>query len=58
VWGMQQPIDHVKDEERLHSVVGETFPSLGEGDVAESARVPDKTAVLRIVHEGELESRK
>src|SRR5438552_17130638 len=58
VWGMQQPIDHVKDEQRLHTVVGETFPGIGKSDVGEPARVPDKTAVHRIVHEGELESRK
>jgi hypothetical protein len=36
----------------LHSVVGETFPGFGKSDVGETARVPDKTAVLRIMHEG------
>ena len=48
---MKKPVDHVKNEKCLHAVVGKTFPSLGEGDVAESARMSDKTAVLRIVHE-------
>jgi hypothetical protein len=51
VWGMKQAINHVEDKERLHSVVGETFPGLGEGDIAEPARVSEETAVLRIVHE-------
>ena len=50
VAGMKQPIDHVKNEQGLHSVIGKTFPSFGERDVTEPARVANKTAVLRIVH--------
>ena len=48
--GMQQAIDHVKHEKSLHAVVGEALPCLGECDVAEPARVSEKTAVLRVVH--------
>src|SRR5437588_2794167 len=48
---MEKPIDHVEHEERLHPVVREAFPSFGERDVTEPARVADETAVFRIVHE-------
>src|SRR5207244_6112413 len=40
--GMQQPVDHVEDKQRLHPIIGETFPGFGESDVAESARMTDK----------------
>ena len=29
----------VKDEQRLHSIEGETLPGFGEGDVGKSARL-------------------
>ena len=47
---MEQVIDHVKNEERLHPVIGETLPCFGERDVTQPARVADKTAVFGIVH--------
>ena len=50
VSGVEETVDHVEDEQRLHSVIRKAFPRLGEGDVTESARVADETAVLRIVH--------
>ena len=50
VSGMQQPIDHVENEQRLHAVIRKAFPRFGEGDVAEPARMPDEAAILRIVH--------
>ncbi|HEV2044965.1 MAG TPA: hypothetical protein VGQ95_00025 [Chthoniobacterales bacterium] len=56
VFGMEQPVDHVEHEQRLHAVVGKTFPRLGEGDVGETSRVADKAAirevVLRVMHDG------
>ena len=48
---MQQPIDHVKDEKRLHAIVRESLPRFGERDVGQPARMADETAILRIVHE-------
>src|SRR6266699_2866149 len=50
VTGMQQPVDHVEHEQRLHAVVGKAFPGFGEREIAETARVADKAAILRIVH--------
>ena len=50
VTGMQQLIDHVKNQQRLHPVVGKTFPGFGERDVAEPARVPKESAILGVVH--------
>src|ERR1700757_3073268 len=50
VTGAQQLVDHVEDEQRLHPIVGETFPSFGEGDVTEAARMPDETAILGAMH--------
>src|SRR6266576_6588678 len=49
--GVQQPIDHVEDEQRLHSVIREAFPRFGEGDVGKTAGMPDEAAILRIMHE-------
>src|SRR5690349_6306167 len=48
--GMQQLVDHVKNQQRLHAVVGKAFPSLSERDVAEPARMPKEGAVLRVMH--------
>jgi hypothetical protein len=48
--GVQQPVDHVKHKERLHAVVGKALPSLGECEIAETARMPDEAAILRIMH--------
>src|SRR5438477_554055 len=50
VAGMQQLVDHVKNQQRLHPVVGKTFPSLGECDVAEPARMSEKGAILGLMH--------
>src|SRR2546429_1857676 len=50
VAGMQQLVDHVKNEQRLHPVVGKPFPSFGERDVAEPARMPKEGAVLGVRH--------
>ena len=47
---MQQPVDHVEDKQRLHPIIGETFPGFGESDVAESARMTDEAAIVRVVH--------
>ena len=53
VSGVQQSVDHVEHEQRLHAVVGKAFPGFGEGDVAETAWMPDEAAILRIVHRAE-----
>jgi hypothetical protein len=34
----------------LHPIVGKAFPSFGEGDVTESARMTDEAAILWVVH--------
>ena len=47
---MQQPVDHVEDKQRLHPIIGETFPGFGESDVAESTRMTDEAAILWVVH--------
>ena len=47
---MQQPVDHVEHKQRLHPVIGETFPGFGESDVAKSARMTDEAAILWLVH--------
>ena len=48
--GMQQPVDHVEDKQRLHPIIGETLPGFGESEVAESARMTDEAAILWVVH--------
>src|SRR2546430_15559081 len=50
VSGMQQPVDHIEDEQRLHAVVRKTFPGFGEREIAETARMPEEAAILRIMH--------
>ena len=52
VSGVQQSVDHVEHEQRLHPVVGKAFPSFGEGDVGKPARMADEAAILRVVHRG------
>src|ERR1700751_4599381 len=47
---MQQPIDHIEDKQRLHPVIGEAFPSLGECDVSKAARMTEKTAIFGAMH--------
>jgi len=47
---VQQSINHVEDEQRLHSVVGKAFPSFGEREIAKPAWMPDKAAILSVVH--------
>ena len=48
--GMQQPVDHVEDKQRLHPIIGETLPGFGKSDVAESARMTDEATILWLVH--------
>src|SRR6266496_2409093 len=50
VFGMQQPVHHVENEQCLHAVVGKTFPRFGEREIAETARMPQEAAILRIMH--------
>jgi hypothetical protein len=40
--GQEEILDHVEDQQRLHPVVGESFPCLGEGEIPEPARMPEK----------------
>src|SRR5689334_18504923 len=51
--GQQQIFDHVEDEQRLHTVVGETLPRLGEGEEPQSFRMAEECAIAVI----DLESR-
>ena len=48
--GVQQQVNHVEDEQRLHPVVGEAFPGFGERDVAETAWMPEEAAIFRVMH--------
>ena len=57
VWGVEQPVDHVKHEERLHPVIRKALPGFGEGDVSETARVADETTVVRVVLRHGMEDR-
>ena len=50
VAGMQQLVDHVKNEQRLHPVLGKAFPSFGERDVAEPARMSKEAAIVGVRH--------
>src|SRR6266496_1081626 len=50
VSGMEEAVDHVEHEQRLHSVIGKAFPGFGERDVGEPARMSDETAILRVMH--------
>jgi len=50
VSGVQQSVDHVEDEQRLHSLVGKAFPSFGEGEIAETARMSDEAAISGLMH--------
>src|SRR5438876_11039527 len=47
---VQQSINHVQHEERLHAVVGKAFPSFGERQIAKTARMPDEAAIVSVVH--------
>src|SRR5437763_15779426 len=47
---VQQSIEHVEHEQRLHAVVGKAFPSFGERQIAKTARMPDEAAILSVVH--------
>ena len=47
---VEEVLDHVKDQKRLHPVVGKPFPRFGKGDVTKATRVTDETAILRIMH--------
>ena len=38
----QEILDHVKDEQRLHAVVGKAFPRFGEGEIPKSARMAEE----------------
>ena len=39
-------LHHVKNEERLHSVIGKAFPGFGEGEEPEPARVPEEIGLV------------
>ncbi len=41
--GEQEILDHVKDKQRLHPVIGKAFPSLREGEVPKPARMAQET---------------
>jgi hypothetical protein len=43
--GQQQLLGHVEDEQRLHAVIGEPLPGLGEGEVAEALGMAEEGAV-------------
>ena len=43
VSGQEEILDHVKDKQRLHAVVGEAFPRLGEGEKPKPARMAKET---------------
>lgn len=43
--GSEQLADHVEDEQRLHAIVGETLPHLGEGEIGKSAGMAEKCGV-------------
>src|SRR5262245_3554721 len=47
---MQQLVNHVENQQRLHSIIGKTFPRFGERDVAEPARVSKEGAILGLMH--------
>ena len=49
--GQQEILDHVKDEERLHPVVGKALPRLGEGEVPEPAWVAQEIGL--VIYAGE-----
>ena len=40
--GEQEILDHVKDEQRLHPVIGKSFPRLGEGEIPKPARMAEE----------------
>ena len=44
----QQIIGHVEDEQRLHAVIGEALPRLGEGEIAEPLGVAEEGAVAAV----------
>ena len=48
--GVEQSVDHVKDKQRLHPVVGKAFPCFGEGEIGKTARMADEAAILSVVH--------
>src|ERR1700693_3400893 len=54
VSGVQQPVDHVEHEQRLHAIIGKAFPSFGEGEIAKTARMTDEAAILGVVHDRRL----
>ena len=39
---VEEIVDHVKGEQRLHTVVGKTFPSFGEGEIPEPAGMAEE----------------
>ena len=44
--GQQEILDHVKDEQRLHPVIGKALPRLGEGEVPEPARMAQEIGLV------------
>jgi hypothetical protein len=43
---LEEVVDHVEDEERLHPVIGKALPRFGEGEEPESARMPEETGLV------------
>ena len=50
VSGVQQFVDHVEHEQRLHAVIRKTFPCFGEREIAEAAWMSDEATILRLIH--------
>ena len=43
---LEEIVDHVEDEQRLHAVVGKAFPRLGEGEVPKPARMTEEVRLV------------
>jgi hypothetical protein len=46
VLGQQQIFDHVENEERAHSVIGEALPHLGREQECQPARMAEEVALF------------
>src|SRR4051794_24862758 len=44
--GEEKILHHVKNEQRLHAVVGEAFPRFREGEEPKAARMPEKAGCV------------
>jgi hypothetical protein len=48
----EEILDHVKDKERLHPVVGKAFPCLGEGEIPKPTRMTEEIRCMILKDEG------